>query len=147
MPSIIAATTIKDESIARDQCTATSPVVTYCTMPGQELATATRASTAIDQRRVPRESRRSSKPVTPRPAIARRWNSAATRSEISAEHTTSADSVPSSEAFKHADRMLIELSIDDRAGADGGLIRSLEHLQGISGQPLERLIHERPLVS
>jgi uncharacterized protein YqgV (UPF0045/DUF77 family) len=46
-------------------------------------------------------------------------------------------------ACKHADRVLIELSIDDRAGAEGELVRSLDHLHSISGRPLERLIHER----
>ena len=46
-------------------------------------------------------------------------------------------------ACKHADRVLIELSIDDRAGAEGELVRSLDHLHSISGRPLERLVHER----
>jgi len=44
------------------------------------------------------------------------------------------------ELRKHADRVLIELSIDDRAGADGELVRSVEHLRQISGQSLERLV-------
>ena len=48
------------------------------------------------------------------------------------------------EARKHADRVLIELSIDDRAGAEGELVRSLEHLRTISGRPLERFVHETP---
>ena len=47
------------------------------------------------------------------------------------------------EARKHADRVLVELSIDDRAGAEGELVRSLDHLHSISGRPLERLVHER----
>jgi uncharacterized protein (TIGR00106 family) len=47
------------------------------------------------------------------------------------------------EARKHADRVLIELSIDDRAGAEGELVRNLDHLHSISGRSLERLVHER----
>ena len=47
------------------------------------------------------------------------------------------------ELHTHADRVLIELSIDDRAGAEGELVRSLEHLREASGRPLERLVHER----
>jgi hypothetical protein len=40
--------------------------------------------------------------------------------------------------------VLIELSIDDRAGAEGELVRSLDHLRELSGQPLERLVRPRP---
>jgi uncharacterized protein (TIGR00106 family) len=47
------------------------------------------------------------------------------------------------EVRKHADRVLIELSIDDRAGVEGELVRSLEHLRQASGRSLERLVHER----
>ena len=60
MPSITATTTSSDESIARDQCIATWPVDTYCTTPGHEITKAEVTSAAIDQRRVPRESRRPS---------------------------------------------------------------------------------------
>jgi len=42
---------------------------------------------------------------------------------------------------KHAERVLIELSIDDRAGREGELVRSLERLRALApGVPLERLI-------
>ena len=44
------------------------------------------------------------------------------------------------ELRKHADRVLIELSIDDRSGAEGELVRSLDHLRELSGRPLERLV-------
>lgn len=47
------------------------------------------------------------------------------------------------QARKHVDRVLIELSIDDRAGADDELVESLDHLQCISGQPLERVVRRR----
>jgi uncharacterized protein (TIGR00106 family) len=44
------------------------------------------------------------------------------------------------EVRKHCNRALIELSIDDRAGAEGELVRSLEHLRRRGGLlPLERL--------
>jgi uncharacterized protein (TIGR00106 family) len=44
------------------------------------------------------------------------------------------------EVRKHSDRALIELSIDDRAGEEGELVRSLEHLrQAGIGVALERL--------
>jgi uncharacterized protein (TIGR00106 family) len=42
------------------------------------------------------------------------------------------------ELRKHAERVLIELSIDDRAGSEGELLRSLEHLREVSGQALQR---------
>jgi uncharacterized protein (TIGR00106 family) len=45
------------------------------------------------------------------------------------------------ELRKHSERVLLELSIDDRAGAEGELIRSLEHLRELSGQSLQRLVH------
>ena len=45
------------------------------------------------------------------------------------------------ELRNHAERVLIELSIDDRAGTEGELIRSLEHLRELSGQSLQRLVH------
>ena len=45
------------------------------------------------------------------------------------------------ELRKRSERVLIELSIDDRAGAEGELVRSLDHLRELSGQPLERLVH------
>jgi uncharacterized protein YqgV (UPF0045/DUF77 family) len=47
------------------------------------------------------------------------------------------------QARKRVDRVLIELSIDDRAGAEDELVQSLDHLHGISGQPLERLVRRR----
>ncbi len=41
---------------------------------------------------------------------------------------------------KHSDRVLIELSIDDRSGREGELIRSIEHVRELdTGIPLERL--------
>ena len=44
------------------------------------------------------------------------------------------------EVRKHSDRALIELSIDDRAGAQGELIRSVERVRELGvGIPLERL--------
>lgn len=46
---------------------------------------------------------------------------------------------------KHADRVLIELSIDDRTAAEGELVRSLEHVQDLNvGAPLARLVHASP---
>jgi uncharacterized protein (TIGR00106 family) len=48
------------------------------------------------------------------------------------------------EVRKHSDRALIELSIDDRAGEEGELVRSLEHLRQVAmGAPLERLTKAR----
>jgi uncharacterized protein (TIGR00106 family) len=44
------------------------------------------------------------------------------------------------EARKRAERVLIEISIDDRAGAEGELVRSLDHLHELSHRPLERLV-------
>jgi uncharacterized protein (TIGR00106 family) len=44
------------------------------------------------------------------------------------------------ELRKHADRVLIELSIDDRAGAEGELVRSIEHVRELSSRPLERFV-------
>lgn len=42
---------------------------------------------------------------------------------------------------KHCGRMLMELSIDDRAGGEGELVRSLEHVKRLEvGVPLERLV-------
>lgn len=47
------------------------------------------------------------------------------------------------EARKYADRVLIELSIDDRTAAEGEIVRSLEHVRDLRvGGPLERLVHE-----
>ncbi len=44
------------------------------------------------------------------------------------------------EVRKHSDRALIELSIDDRAGAEGELVRSVEHVRQLEiGVPTERL--------
>jgi uncharacterized protein YqgV (UPF0045/DUF77 family) len=48
------------------------------------------------------------------------------------------------ELRKHAERVLIELSVDDRAGSEGELVRSLEHLRELSGQALQRFSHPRP---
>jgi len=45
------------------------------------------------------------------------------------------------ELRKHADRVLIELSIDDRTAAEGELIRSLERVRDLNvDAPLERLV-------
>lgn len=44
---------------------------------------------------------------------------------------------------KHADRVLIELAIDDRTSAEGELVRGLRHLQDLGLEtPLERLVHD-----
>ena len=43
------------------------------------------------------------------------------------------------ELRKHTSRLLMELSIDDRAGAEGELVRSVEHVREL-GVPLERLV-------
>ena len=43
------------------------------------------------------------------------------------------------ELRKHTNRLLMELSIDDRAGAEGELVRSVEHVRDL-GVPLERLV-------
>jgi uncharacterized protein (TIGR00106 family) len=44
------------------------------------------------------------------------------------------------EVRKHSERVLIELSIDDHAGAEGELVKSVERLRGREvGTPLERL--------
>jgi uncharacterized protein YqgV (UPF0045/DUF77 family) len=49
------------------------------------------------------------------------------------------------ELRKHADRVLIELSIDDRTAAEGELVRSLRHVRELNlGAPLERLVHGPP---
>ena len=46
------------------------------------------------------------------------------------------------ELRKHADRVLIELAIDDRTAVEGELVRSLGHVRELSlGAPLERLVH------
>jgi uncharacterized protein (TIGR00106 family) len=46
------------------------------------------------------------------------------------------------ELRKHADRVLIELSIDDRSAAEGELVRSLRHVRELTVEtPLERLVH------
>ena len=45
------------------------------------------------------------------------------------------------ELRKHAPRLLLELSIDDRDAAEGELVRSLEHVRDLEvGAPLERLV-------
>jgi uncharacterized protein (TIGR00106 family) len=45
------------------------------------------------------------------------------------------------EMRSHCDRVLMELAIDDRAGAEGELVRSLEHVRKLEvGVPLERLV-------
>jgi uncharacterized protein (TIGR00106 family) len=49
------------------------------------------------------------------------------------------------EARKRADRVLIELSLDDRSGAEGEIVRSLQHVRDLRLEaPLERLIHPQP---
>jgi uncharacterized protein (TIGR00106 family) len=46
------------------------------------------------------------------------------------------------EARKHADRVLIELSLDDRASAEGEIVRGLQHVRDLRVEaPLERLVH------
>ena len=46
------------------------------------------------------------------------------------------------ELRKHADRVLIELAIDDRTSAEGELVQSLRHVGELSlDAPLERLVH------
>lgn len=46
------------------------------------------------------------------------------------------------EARAHADRVLIELSIDDRATAEGEIVRGLQHVRDLHVEaPLERLHH------
>jgi uncharacterized protein (TIGR00106 family) len=46
------------------------------------------------------------------------------------------------EARKHADRVLIELSLDDRTAAEGEIVRSLQHVRELRvAAPLERLVH------
>jgi uncharacterized protein (TIGR00106 family) len=46
------------------------------------------------------------------------------------------------ECRKHADRVLLEVAIDDRSAADGELVRSLQHVRELDlGVPLERLVH------
>jgi uncharacterized protein (TIGR00106 family) len=48
------------------------------------------------------------------------------------------------ELRKHADRVLIEVAIDDRTTAEGELVRSLEHVRELSlDAPIERLVHPR----
>ncbi len=45
------------------------------------------------------------------------------------------------EVRKHSDRALIELSLDDRGGAQGELVRSLQRVRDLNiGIPLERLV-------
>jgi uncharacterized protein (TIGR00106 family) len=42
----------------------------------------------------------------------------------------------------HADRLLLELSLDDRTHPEGELARSVEHVRRLSGTtPLERFAH------
>lgn len=46
------------------------------------------------------------------------------------------------ELRKDTERVLIELALDDRGGAEGELGRSLDHLRAQSGRPLERLVRQ-----
>ena len=49
------------------------------------------------------------------------------------------------EARAHCDRVLMELAIDDRAGNEGELVRSLERVRALEvGVPLERLVAAAP---
>jgi uncharacterized protein (TIGR00106 family) len=49
------------------------------------------------------------------------------------------------EAREHADRVLIELSIDDRTSAEGEIVRGLEHVRDLRAEaPLERLTPPEP---
>lgn len=46
------------------------------------------------------------------------------------------------EARKRAERVLIELSIDDRTAAEGEMVRALAHVRELrAAAPLERLVH------
>ncbi len=46
------------------------------------------------------------------------------------------------ELRKQAERVLIELSLDDRSCAEGEIVRSIEHVKALSVDvPLERLVH------
>ncbi len=48
-------------------------------------------------------------------------------------------------ARKHADRVLVEISIDDRTSAEGEIVRGLQHVRDLRVQaPLERLVHPGP---
>jgi uncharacterized protein (TIGR00106 family) len=43
---------------------------------------------------------------------------------------------------READRVLIELSLDDRTAAEGEIVRSLQHVRSLRVEaPLERLVH------
>jgi uncharacterized protein YqgV (UPF0045/DUF77 family) len=45
------------------------------------------------------------------------------------------------EVRKHADRVLLELSLDDRTSAEGELVRGLHHVRELRLEaPLERLV-------
>ena len=49
------------------------------------------------------------------------------------------------EARKHADRVLIELVLDDRTSTDGEIVRGLQHVRDLGLQtPLERLVRSGP---
>lgn len=49
------------------------------------------------------------------------------------------------EARKHADRVLLELSLDDRSSAEGELVRGLQHVRGLRvDAPFERLVRSHP---
>lgn len=48
------------------------------------------------------------------------------------------------EVRKHGERALIELSIDDRAGGEGELVKSIQRVRELElGVPLERLTRRR----
>jgi uncharacterized protein (TIGR00106 family) len=45
------------------------------------------------------------------------------------------------ESRRHADRVLLELSIDDRSGAEGEIVRSVEQVRELQHEaPLERVL-------
>ena len=49
------------------------------------------------------------------------------------------------EARKSADRVLIELSLDDRTNVEGEIVRGLQHVRDLRVEaPLERLVHPGP---
>jgi len=53
------------------------------------------------------------------------------------------------EARKHANRVLIELSLDDRTSAEGEMVRGLQHVRNLGRNlgldaPLERLVRPGP---
>ena len=49
------------------------------------------------------------------------------------------------EARNHADRVLIELALDDRTSAEGEMVRGIQHVRDLGLEtPLERLVRPGP---